>query len=650
MERFSKTVLLACALLTSLRIVASFFPEQRLWGLNLLYYVPPLARWIMVGIAILVLVSKVNRKLADMLALLFSRVAHSSGRLKGNLKYVLVSCLSFPLFWWLKERIYLLGDGNLRASEIVAGSNVSLTEPLDFLLHAWVFKITGLNAYDVYALLSCLAGVTFVYLALTFSNRLGESGEERFLAFCVLITMGANQLLFGYVESYTLMYVAAFAFVLFSWLYLQGRCSFWLPALMFLLATSLHLAGLTLLPALVYPSFAGMRRGKTEGRVALAAREPLWILALLLLVATGYWVLWSNTRSSAGLDAALLFPFGSLEKSLYPLYSVSHLLDFLNHQLLISPVGAVIWLVLILSGLRRTDVKSNITMFFLLLIAPQLLFAFLFNPQLGYPRDWDLFAFTSAGYTILGIHLLLRRFRLQEAKGIRYASLALAATALLSTLPWIYVNANQDKAIARFEHVLKLTPQRAALGHECLAYNYRRLGEQEEEVRQWIEAIRFSKKPRYVKNLAVVYVEMGQYGKAADKLEEVVKLDPDDHQTHSDLGKVYVMLGEEEAARVSFEKAIDLRPDNPQYYENLGLFLLNSGKFGESVEVFKKALQVRPDFVSHYRNLGLAHANSGDSDEAIKYLQSYLDYAPRAGDRIQIEKMIEQLKERTRRR
>jgi len=278
---------------------------------------------------------------------------------------------------------------------------------------------------------------------------------------------------------------------------------------------------------------------------------------------------------------------------------------------------------------------------------PQLIFALLLNPELGYPRDWDLFAITSSGYTILGVYLLLQLLRNLELQKVRYVTLALLATALVSTLPWIYVNATQDKAIQIFGHILNLDDQRAALGHECLAYHYRRFGEKEKEVEEWKKAIQLSNKPRYIKNLAAVYVEMDEYQKAAQKLKEVLKLYPNDHLTHSDLGKVYVVLTENEKAKFHFQTAIDLEPDNPVYYENLGLFLMNSGLLDESIKVFKKALQIRPDFLLTWRNLGFAYANSGNYIEAIKCLQLYLDNAPEAEHRIQIEEMIKKFKMRT---
>lgn len=645
MERFEKTIFAACGFFTLVRIIASFFPEQRLWGLNLLHYLPPVPRWVMVGIALLVLVPKVNRKLADKFASLFSRIENVLKPVSKRLRYAAISLLSFPLFWLFKEKMYLLGDGNLRGAEIVAGMSFSLTEPLDFYLHAVLFKILKMNVFNIYAWLSCLAGIVFVYLVLLLSDKVGQNGEEKFLIFSVLVTLGSNQLFFGYVESYALMYVAVIAFLFFSWLHLQKRCGLWLPSLVFLLAASLHLAGLTLLPSLIYLYLAKMPKNEVENKSILKLKRPVMLFFLFFLIGTGIWILKKSTPSSVSLDSIFLPPLGSYQGNSYSLFSFSHITDVFNHQLLVSPVGVVIWLILIFSFSKWINLKSKMITFLLLVIIPQMFFALLLTPQLGYPRDWDLFAFTSSGYSILGVYLLLQLFRKLKLEKVRYITLALISTALLSTLPWIYVNATQEKAIERFEHLLNFDVPRAALGHECLAYNYRKLGQKEKEVEEWEKAIQLSNKPRYIKNLGAVYVEMGEYQKAAQKLEEVLKLDPNDHLTHSDLGKVYVILGENQKAKIHFQKAIDLEPDNPVYYENLGLFFLNSGSYSEAIKIFEKALSIRPDFFPHWRNLGFAYANSGNYAKAIECLKRYLDYAPMAEDQAQIREMMEKLKE-----
>ena len=101
-------------------------------------------------------------------------------------------------------------------------------------------------------------------------------------------------------------------------------------------------------------------------------------------------------------------------------------------------------------------------------------FALLVDPKLGYARDWDLFAFTGLGVTFLGLYLMLnflrtlhktvqgRKEKVMELNHEPYGvwlnrmTVILFVTSLVSTLPWILVNASEGKAIARFENLLKI--------------------------------------------------------------------------------------------------------------------------------------------------------------------------------------------------
>jgi len=611
-----KVTFLTCAFLILLHAVASFFPKERLWGLNLLYYIPFFLRWLLIVFGLLILIPPVNKSIADGLAKLFALPESSLKKINAYYKYVLISLASFFPFWIFKIKTYLLGDGNLRVAEITAGTKFSLTEPLDFYLHAQLFRFLKLNPFTAYAILSCLAGVVFTFLILLLSDVIGKEGQGKFLVFSILATMGANQLLFGYVESYTLMYVAQVGFILCSLYYLKGRCGFFWPSLIFILSLSFHLSAIFLLPSVLYLCVAKKSPQSEAKNKIFSSVHIIKMILILLTVAGGLLILKYYSPKKSDLGSFLISPLGSNEDH-YSLFSFSHLLDFLNHQLLVSPLGIPIWLILGLffwkSRLSRNWKKINFNekgiIFLLIVSICALVFAWLVDPKLGYPRDWDLFAFTGLGYTILGIYLFLNVMKESALKSLRYVTLALVSTALISTLPWIYVNAGEQKGVQRLTHLLDLDGKRSALGHEALAYYYRNHRLKDKEIEEWKKASALVQKPRYIKNLGAVYVEVGNYQDAASQLEKVLSIDPNDHLTHSDLGKVYVALGKLEEAKQQFQRAIKLQPDNPLYYENLG-------------------------FVC---------ANLGENKEAIKFLELYLKYHPQAEDRNYVQGLIKQL-------
>jgi Tfp pilus assembly protein PilF len=369
-------------------------------------------------------------------------------------------------------------------------------------------------------------------------------------------------------------------------------------------------------------------------------------MALVLLIAGGgFSVLRNYSPQKADLSSFLISPLGTHD-DYYSLFSFSHLLDFLNHELLVSPLGIPLWLILGLFFVKKIKFKEREVVFLLLVSACALIFSLVVDPKLGYPRDWDLFAFTGLGYTILGIYLWLGVLRSSEIKRLRYVTLALVSTALISTIPWIYVNASEEKTVERLNFVLDSDGKRSALGHEALAYYYRNHGEKEKEIEEWKKAIALIEKPRYLKNLGVVYVEVGKYEEAARQLEKALTIDSHDHLTHSDLGKVYAAQGKYEEAKRQLQKAIELQPKNPIYYENLGLFLQNLRSYEESKEVFKRGLEMDSSYFPNYRNLGMVYANLGENKEAIRYLELYLKYEPQTKDRDYIQGLIGRLKEK----
>jgi hypothetical protein len=651
MRKIEKVVFLTCLFLVLVHAVASFFPKERLWGLDLLCYVPPFFRWLLIGFGLLILTPPANRFVADRLVKSLTLAENGLNRINKYYKYVLISLASFFPFWVFKIKTSLLGDASLRATEILMGTKFSATEPLDFYLHAQLSNLLKLSPFTTYAILSCLAGVLFVFLILLLSNIIGKKKREKLLVFSILATMGANQLFFGYVESYTLMYVALVGFILSSLYYLKGKCGFFWPSLVFILSVSLHLSAIFLLPSVLYLGVAKRSQELEAKSKVFSLMNIIRMASILLIICGGFFILRNYNPQKPDLGSFLIFPLGANEDP-YSLLSFSHLLDFLNHQLLISPLGIPICFIF---GLffwksrqrldwRKINFKKSEIVFLLMVSVCALVFALVVDPKLGYPRDWDLFAFCGLGYTILGIFLLLSVLKESELKRFRYITLALVSTALISTVPWIYVNATEKKTVERLTHILELDGKRSALGHEALAYYYRNYRQKDKEIEEWKKAIALFEKPRYLKNLAVVYIEVGKYQEAAWQLEKILNKDPNDHLIHSDLGKVYVALGRYEEAKYQLQKAIELQPQNPIYYENLGLFFMNLKSYEESKEVFQKALQVDSSYFPNYRNLGYAYANSGESKEAIKYLELYLKHELQAKDRNYVQGLIKQLK------
>jgi predicted negative regulator of RcsB-dependent stress response len=405
------------------------------------------------------------------------------------------------------------------------------------------------------------------------------------------------------------------------------------PVLSFLLCLGLHLSALTLFPSLLYLLFAG-RRGIDLFRVLLS-------FGLVLLVGLGFFLLGSYDPEARGLSYFLIHPLGEGE-GFYTLFSGSHLLDIINHQLLVSPVG----LFLVLAGLSISPerIKRDSILRFLILVSVCTLgYALVVDPKLGYARDWDLFAFSGLGYTLLGLYLFLRNVKELRKSTLRYVTVSLVFTSLISTVPFIYVNSTENRAVSRFEQLLDMDKRRSAYGREILAMYYSEKGNWEKEIEQWEKAIALTNNATYITNLAVVYYNLQRYDLALQELERSLDADSTFHFTHYLLAEIHLRRGEQQKAVEEYRKAVKYRSDVTQYYDNLGTLLANLGRYSEALEVFLKGLQTNPGYPSIYRNLGYTYLNVGNFAEAKKYLLLYLEQAPSAEDAAEVRQVIRNL-------
>jgi tetratricopeptide (TPR) repeat protein len=641
--RAEKMIRRGCLLLILIHLAASFFPSERLWGIDLLYYMPHAWRWILAFCAILILIPSISKACGDFFIGLSRTIPPGFKRTGKYYRYALFSIIAGALFWVLRIKTYLLGDSLVRAREIDMGAGFSFTAPLDFLLHVQAAKLLNWDAFPTYALLSIISGVGFVFLILLLADLMGRDGRERTLIISVFFSMGAIQFFFGYVESYSMVFAAILLYIFFSFRYLRNKNGL-IPLLVtFFLAFSLHILAVTLLPSLLYLILCGRAREKER------KQENLLKLGLsagvVLLVAIALLLLQRYNPEPKGLDYYLISPLGSGQGS-YSLFSLSHLLDLLNHQLLVSPVGVLICLTSLPAFSVETSRKDKAAQFLLIVSLCTLAYAFLADPKLGYPRDWDLFTFTALGYTFLGLHLFLRHWRETETRNLRYVALSLLLTSLISTVPWIYVNATEAASVARFERLLSLDRERSAHGHETLAMYYNQRGQWQEELEQWKKAAAAERNARYINNVAAVYHRQQRYDLALKELDKSLAVDPAFDRTHFDRGDVLARMGRYEEALEEFRQAIKLRPDRMQYYNNLAGHLTKLGRDPEALEVLQQGMRVNPDHSPLYRDLGYIHFNLGDFVLAEEYLKLYLERAPEAEDAAEVRQFLRSLPEK----
>ncbi len=568
--------------------------------------------------ALLFVLPSFNRFVLSTLKALISPVFRWMEKRK-HASYLILSLLFFILFWILRTKTHFLGDGYQILSNVESGELAfKWTEPLESLLHLKAFQlgksVLNLDPGTLYAILSCLAGGIFVYLSFLFADFLGKEKSQKILFFFALISMGSIQVFFGYVEHYTFLYLCVFGFLLLSLAYLEGRTKLVFPILAFILAFLFHVSALHLLPSVFFLLLVTNKRSKSQRK----RRTLVAILAVLLTV-----IMFLGYKRYSWSVPPLFVPFiqGRYTGPNYTLFSLSHLSDVLNQQLLVSPVGLILILTFLFCGRAKTFSMSATARFLAIVALSQLFFNFLIDPGLGASRDWDIFSAVGLGYTILGLYLLLEPFK--DKIKLEYLAMLLVVTSLHSTVPWIALNSSESKTIQRFRNLLLIDPKKSQNGHFVLFKYFKTRGQEEEASKQNDVQKLVSPELPLIADAKKLLVK-GELDSAEAKLLSAEQIAPRLAAVHDNLGMVYLAKGDLNRAEVEFRRAIELASFVAGQYFNLANLYVVQGNMDDALELYKKVIFLKWPHPEPYYNVGLIHFRKGDLNRAEDFFKKTL--------------------------
>ena len=112
-----------------------------------------------------------------------------------------------------------------------------------------------------------------------------------------------------------------------------------------------------------------------------------------------------------------------------------------------------------------------------------------------------------------------------------------------------------------------------------------------------------SKFPEIVKNIALIYKELGQNDKALAAIEAARNSNPDDVGLIITAANIYFELDNKEAFKVAMAEAIEKEPNNPVLYYNLGVVSAELGEKDVAVSYYEKSIELDPTNENSYLNL-----------------------------------------------
>ncbi|GHT23001.1 hypothetical protein AGMMS4957_13950 [Bacteroidia bacterium] len=436
-------------------LLLSFAPGvTRGWGLNYIACFDPWGIGLYYVCLLCFVLPPTNQYLVRQITAISRQSIIASLRKHRYLLFAALSIVAVGAFHLLKVKYAFLGDSV--ANPILLESERWAPQHRDEYLTMWTLRhlYVGLHALfdftsiQTVQLVDDIAGSLFMFFALCTANLLGDTFLKKAAAF-IIATLSCTILLqfCGYTETYALPVLFLQLYFFTSLLYLNGKISSVVPALVLLLGIGFHLMLVCLLPSLIL-----MFYGKVLWKYPLFRSKKT--IALLVLISLP--ILYLAIQKFA---LPMMLPLHSPEGYM-TLFSIAHFKEFFNGQLLGGGIGFLVWLMLLVYG-AVGKIKYNLTAWFFLIASLSFVgLIFVFDAYRG-SGDWDICACAAVVFNLSNAYVLLGEGgRIEKwCKDIKYGILMLAGFSICHTSMWLLINST-DMSIKWLERALETDPAR----------------------------------------------------------------------------------------------------------------------------------------------------------------------------------------------
>lgn len=617
----------AFAAVVLLQITGGMLSTRFTWGFGYWgFFVPPY-NVLFPALALVLLFPPVLNRLADGGIGMMRPVPGFERKIPIALLIAGSSLLLCLLFYLFRSRAHFYGDG-YSVLQALSADDFSLSgqfrlQPLTALLQHYAIvslrNLFPLSPEQLFALVNCLGGVIGFWGLVRLSRSAVSDTAARWFMVITACAGGATVLFFGYIENYTWSTACGLWTMALLTEYTQGKRSPWPAVVCGLAAALFHVIAAPFLVAVF-----GVWLLRWGAAAKESSRRRFWLLILAAAIGS---IAAALVIQLAGIKY-LLVPLWPVEGNPYWVLSPDHLLDLVNHGLLIAPMGIAL-LVVSLPGTRlrpRTSVEDTLAVTTLCTF----LAAFWIDPLIGMPRDWDLLSLYGFPLALWGAY----RFTRMDVDGrLKMIWPTAGAIVLLVCLTPNIIEKNRPaKGLARLDRLisddihyqsaydhahravswgtlLTDTQKRPDLAEK---YFQRRLGAESGSAETWY-------------NLGNLYLQRMVFDSAAACYYNAVSVKPALPMAWCQLARAEVGLGRLDNALIHAEHAVSLDPRSAMIQASLGVVLTIRKEFDRAMIALRTAVTLQPSSYPATMSLGVAFLQQQQFDSACHYLRIAFD-------------------------
>ncbi len=630
--------------------VGLLFDVPQLWGINLGRFVNGGAAPAVLVLVALLMWDAISRPVMTWLDRFSSLLA---GRRRLRLLMVAgFAALATFLFAWFYSVTSLLGDATLRLNQVEDGLIFLPTEIGDFLLHALLYRVIFLPheiiAERCYNIVSIACGPFFVIGCWRLSAYLRS--HQSLVLFMAMLSSGMTAFFFGYMESYSIL-GAMLPYLVLSALKVVDGCSSRISFVwLYLVAGLIHSASLFLFLGVLLLIW-NLPRDPDEAVEKRLHRGLIGLCGILLMVAC--LLSWSGWF---GLERFILSPFGQ-EGYRLGLFTVLHAFDVLNWLLLSALPFVLLLPTLLMKAAPASSGDRRRIMLAFWLMVPAATVILFFIPQLGGPRDWDLFSLPAFILIAASLIAYFARFNRSLPSHI----MPVIVVAAFTTFSFALTNGSPLKAANRFAEVLEVSRFKnqvleyismMAHAREFPQLSHRRLEfalkawdqppykktdsvlvlrylywityyrDQEGHVPQPVPLIlaRDSTNIERQLLLANYYLEVGKAGELDFMAQRLERLFADNAQAKNHAAMIYLKLGRLPECGGAFEQAYELDSNNVSILIGFAAYLYEVYDYERAASLLERAVELNPTSFLANHNLAVAYIELKRLESAVEYL------------------------------
>ena len=122
-----------------------------------------------------------------------------------------------------------------------------------------------------------------------------------------------------------------------------------------------------------------------------------------------------------------------------------------------------------------------------------------------------------------------------------------------------------------------------------------------------------SKYNEIIKNIALIYTQLGEDDKAMAAYIEAREINPNDIGLILNQANLYFKQGEKEKFKSLMNEATEVDPTNPDLFYNIGVINMEQGNPAEARTAYQKAIDLSPNYINAYLNLSTSFVNEGNA-------------------------------------